>query len=139
GLALAALVLAFPEDDAPRWTFLFLLACEALVRVLRNHEGRLLAVLKWTRLIARVSLALAAVMFAVQQMRHGIYPALERESSFSVPMFGAAGEPAATGIAVNLPQTVNEPPPAAPAVLEEAEKRPAPKEKAAGDETSRLD
>jgi hypothetical protein len=77
-LALAALTLALPEEDAPRWILLVVLGLEALARVLERHPGWMLRVVRITRVFARVALALVALSFAVTSVRHGIYPALEQ-------------------------------------------------------------
>jgi hypothetical protein len=100
-LALVTLTLLFREDDAPKWTFLALLVIEALVRVLQRFEGRLRTVVGWARLLARITLALYALIFSVQQVRGGMYPALEHEqsSSFSFPLPGTAAAPMAEAVA----------------------------------------
>lgn len=75
-LALLTLVLVFPEADAPRWAFAFVLAGEGLLRVL--PAGRLRQVVGIYRLGTLVILAGIAVLFSVQQVRQGMYPVLER-------------------------------------------------------------
>lgn len=74
-LALIAFTLLFPEADAPQWVWLFVLAGEALVRVLQ--KGPFLNVAKVYRLGAWLVLILISVSFVVEHVRHGMYPALE--------------------------------------------------------------
>ncbi len=82
-LALVTFALIFPEPGAPQWAWLALLAGEALVRALPS--GKLKNVLKLYRLGAAVVLFLVAVPFAVQHLRHAIYPALEKEAPPQIP------------------------------------------------------
>jgi hypothetical protein len=75
GLALVAMALFLPEAEAPRLIWLAVLGAEALVRVVpagRWHTG-----LRAARLVTWVALALAALPFAVSQLRTGLHPALE--------------------------------------------------------------
>ena len=74
-LAVLTLTLVFPESMAPRAVWLFVLAGEGLLRVL--PPGRLAALVRAYRLAARVALVGVTVGFAVQQVRQGLYPALE--------------------------------------------------------------
>lgn len=75
-LALVTLALIIPEPDAPRWIWLVVLACEALVRLL--PEGRWRQMLRIVRLGATAGLVLFAVLFAIHQVRVGMHPVLER-------------------------------------------------------------
>ena len=75
GVALVTLALLYPEVDAPRWSWLVLLAVQALVRVL--PEGGFLRAARLARLGAIALLALIAIPFAVGQVRLALYPALE--------------------------------------------------------------
>jgi len=76
--ALLTLTLSFPEWMAPRAIWLFVLAGEGLLRVL--PEGRLRKVMGFYRLVTLVVLAGIVVTFSVQQLRGGLYPALEKTS-----------------------------------------------------------
>ena len=78
-LALITLTLTFRETDAPYLSWLFVLAGEALVRVLPESWVRKAA--RLYRLGAWAALVLIAVTFMVQHVRHGLYPALERNQS----------------------------------------------------------
>ncbi len=73
-LALLALVVSFPERDAPQWTWLAVLVAEALVRFL--PEGRLRQVVRGLRLAAFALLAVLLVQFAVEHLRAAMYPAV---------------------------------------------------------------
>ncbi len=75
-LALATMVLLFPEPEAPKAAWLAPLALEALLRVL--PEGRWRSLLRLARVVAWAALALVAVPFAVGHLRTGLHPALER-------------------------------------------------------------
>ena len=75
-LALVALLLICPETDAPRWVWLLPLLVEGLSRVLPSGVAR--GWLAVARAGSRVLLALLVVVFAAQQLRYGLYPALER-------------------------------------------------------------
>ncbi len=78
GLALAALVLAFPEPGAPRWLFGAVLLGEALLRVL--GEGILRRVVAVYRAAAVVLLVLVTIPFVAGQVREALHPVLEREA-----------------------------------------------------------
>ena len=73
-LALLTLVLTFPEADAPRWTWVAVLAAEALARV--APEGKLRTAMKALRLVSFGVLAIALVAFAVDHLRQNLYPIL---------------------------------------------------------------
>lgn len=73
-LALGTFILVFPEVDAPSWSWLMVLAGEALVRVVPGGELK-----KWLeryRLAALVILAIVSVSFLAAHLRQGLYPAL---------------------------------------------------------------
>ena len=78
-VALAMLFLTIPEDDAPRWSWLFVLAVEGLLRVL--PAGRVKRLFEGARLAVLVVVAIITVPFLVQHVREGIYPALANEGS----------------------------------------------------------
>ncbi len=73
-LALVTLVLVYPELDAPRWIFAFVLAGEALYRVV--PAGWLKRVTGVYRLTTWVILVAMTVPFLVKQVRGGTYPVL---------------------------------------------------------------
>lgn len=75
-VALAALVLAFPEPGAPRWVWFAVLAGEGLRRVVRSARGERVARGYW--LAATAALVIVTVPFLVRQVRQGMYPALEQ-------------------------------------------------------------
>ena len=81
-LALVALALCCPETDAPRWVWLAPLLVEGLSRVLPSGWPRV--VLAVARAMSRVALAVLVVVFAAQQLRYGLYPALERSGETNV-------------------------------------------------------
>lgn len=75
-LALLALTLLWHEPGAPRWVWLHLLAAMALLRVLPDGRLRRLAALY--RGLALLALVALALPFAVDQLRSGLFPQLER-------------------------------------------------------------
>jgi hypothetical protein len=76
-VALAMLVLALPEVDAPKWCWIPLLALEALVRVLtRTRASRARRVFEGLRMLAFLALGVVALPFVIQQVRQGLHPAL---------------------------------------------------------------
>jgi hypothetical protein len=79
GVALAMLLLTLPEDDAPKWSWLAVLAIEGLLRVL--PPGRVAKLFEGARLAALVVVAIITVPFLIQHVREGIYPALARDWS----------------------------------------------------------
>jgi hypothetical protein len=78
-VALVMLVLTLPEEDAPKWSWLVVLATEALVRVLPG--GRIKKLFEGARLAAILIVTLVAVPFLVEHVRQGMYPALANESA----------------------------------------------------------
>lgn len=74
-LAIVTLGLVFPEWMAPRMVWIFVLVGEALWRVL--PDGWLRQVVRAYRLTSLVTLAAICVAFSAQQLRQGLYPALE--------------------------------------------------------------
>lgn len=93
-LALVTLALVFPEWMAPRTVWLYVLVGEALWRVL--PDGKVRQVVRAYRLAALVALVGVSTGFVVQQVRQGLYPALEERGSDDFS-FGVARdrEPAA--------------------------------------------
>lgn len=74
-LATVTLALVFPEWMAPRTVWIFVLIGEALYRALPG--GWVRQAVRGYRLTALVALAGICTVFAVQQIRQGLYPALE--------------------------------------------------------------
>jgi hypothetical protein len=68
------LTLTLPEIGAPKWTWLVVLAFEALVRVL--PDGRVKKVFAWGRGGAVVLITIVTIPFLVEHVRQGLYPAL---------------------------------------------------------------
>jgi hypothetical protein len=86
GVALVLLVLTVPEPGAPKWSWLFVLATEALFRAL--PAGLMKKLLEGGRLAALIVVALIAVPFLVDHVREGLYPALSGEvKSGPVPQY----------------------------------------------------
>jgi hypothetical protein len=74
-VALATLVLTWQEPKAPQWLWLAVLATAALLRLLK--EGKLRSLVRFLALVAAAGLVLVAVAFLVQELRQGLFPALE--------------------------------------------------------------
>ena len=96
-VALLTLALTFPEADAPKWSWLVLLAAEALFRAL--PAGKVKTFFSGARGAAAIVVALIAVPFLVQHVRGGLYPSLEHgdygtEGGFSDLEGPSSGEPA---------------------------------------------
>lgn len=88
-LTLLTLAMTWHEPEAPRWTWLNLIAAIALLRALPasfDGTGRLRRLLLAYQWIAAGILALVALPFAVQQARISLYPQLEVE--YGMAMFG---------------------------------------------------
>lgn len=73
-LALVTMALTFPEDGAPKWSWVFVILTEALFRVIPS--GRVKSFFAGARIASLVAVILIALPFAVEQVRQGIYPAL---------------------------------------------------------------
>ncbi|HGG56654.1 MAG TPA: hypothetical protein ENK31_02530, partial [Nannocystis exedens] len=106
--ALFTLALSFPEWMAPRTIWLFVLAGEGLLRVL--PKGRLRRVVSLYRVAMLVTLAGIVVVFSVQQLRGGLYPALEKTGSDDFGGFffamGGAGMQESVGAVDIVPASV---------------------------------
>ncbi len=112
-LALLTLGLTIPEEDAPQWAWLVVLALEALVRVLPDG---------WPRKLSRIArgaswLALVAIAlpFSIQQIRQAMYPALEHE--YQTMGEGTPG----WGNALQTPGAMAPPPPPSPVQTKDEE------------------
>jgi hypothetical protein len=75
-LAFGALVLSYREPDAPRYSWLFLLATLTLVRLVREGWGHQL--LRLLRGAAVLSLLLILIPFLATQIQQALHPQLER-------------------------------------------------------------
>jgi hypothetical protein len=75
-LAFVALVLMYHEQGAPRWIWLAILVGVALLRYL--PQGRLRTAVKFLQTVNVVLLIGIAIPFAIQQLREGIFPQLEK-------------------------------------------------------------
>ncbi|MBL8910146.1 MAG: hypothetical protein JNM17_05505, partial [Archangium sp.] len=76
-LAAISLSLAWQEKDVPQFAWLVVLVLEGLFRVL--PLGGFKSFLKLSRFAAWAGLVIISVMFAVQHVRQGMYPALAKE------------------------------------------------------------
>jgi hypothetical protein len=81
-ISLGMLVLTLPENEAPKWTWLVVLAFEALMRVIKHVQAK--AVFGWGRVGAFVLVALVTTMFLIDHVRQGMYPALGSSPESSV-------------------------------------------------------
>ena len=76
GVALLTLALIYHEIGAPRQVWLHILAAVALLRVLPS--GRFKKIISLYRGVSLIALAIIAFPFAVNQVRVGLFPQLER-------------------------------------------------------------
>jgi hypothetical protein len=74
-VTLFTLALIFPEENAPQWIWLIVLAGFALLRVL--HSGKIHSLLKLYKWVSLIVLLVFSIPFMIQQIRVGMYPALE--------------------------------------------------------------
>jgi len=77
-VALAALILSHAETDAPEYIWIVLIILSALASIVRSP--RLSRVLRWSFHAVTLTLAALLLSFAVEQVRHAIYPHLETAS-----------------------------------------------------------
>jgi len=75
-VAFLALLLSYHESGAPSWLWLNLLATVALLRV--APAGRLKSILRGYFYLGLLTLVLALVPFAADQLRAAVYPQLDR-------------------------------------------------------------
>jgi hypothetical protein len=75
-LAFISLVLMYHEPGAPRWVWLAILICVALLRHL--PEGKFKKIIKILQVINIITLIAIAIPFSIDQLRIGIYPQLEK-------------------------------------------------------------
>ncbi len=78
GLALVTLGLGWLESDVPQYSWLVVLVLEGLYRVL--PKGSLKSLFKAGRFAAWAGLVVITLMFAVQHVREGMYPALSQNN-----------------------------------------------------------
>jgi len=88
-LAVVTLALVFPEWMAPRSVWIFVLVGEALLRVL--PVGRARSLVAVYRVAALTVMAGVVIAFTVQQIRGGLYPALEVRNDHDSFGFGVLG------------------------------------------------
>lgn len=81
-LALATMGLTLTEAGAPRWIWLFVLALEAVRRLLKSERGR--HVVEFARLVVVAVLLVVAVVFMLVQARDALHPQLESTNDGSV-------------------------------------------------------
>ncbi|MBN2359412.1 MAG: hypothetical protein JXR83_08150 [Deltaproteobacteria bacterium] len=120
-IALFTLAFTYQEPGAPQYIWPALLIGEALVRVL--PEGALRRLFKIYRLGALLVLTAIAIPFLIQQVRQGMYPALEQ--SWQTPHLGfvlsAEKPPAGVISGEDLLEEIPPPPPAEPEALDQKE------------------
>lgn len=78
GLALVTLGLSWLESDVPQYSWLVVLVLEGLYRVL--PRGSIKSLFKAGRFVAWAGLVVITLMFAVQHVREGMYPALSQNN-----------------------------------------------------------
>jgi len=108
-LALITLALTYTEGGAPTWAWLAVVVGEALRRVL--PEGRFARAVQLYWGLALAMLVLIAIPFGVNQVRRGMYPALERPWSVARFEFAQAKpdqQPMRAGIAGKAMLSVEE-------------------------------
>lgn len=76
GFALIGLAVCWHESDAPQYIWLNILVALALIKVL--PEGKILKFVRWYRNLCWLGLVLIVIPFAIDQVRMGIYPQLEK-------------------------------------------------------------
>ncbi len=102
-IALILFGLSFPEGGAPKWSWVPVLACEALFRAL--PVGKAKTVFSWARGLALVVVALVTVPFLVQHVREGARPALAEpthagEATDAISLLAKAEAPRSSDIAL---------------------------------------
>lgn len=74
-LALLTMILTYHENNAPVWTWMFLILIVSLLRVL--PQGRFRSIVNIIGYFVVSCLLIIGLIFAIQQIRKGIYPQLE--------------------------------------------------------------
>lgn len=74
-LALLTMILTYHENNAPVWTWIFLILIVSLLRVL--PKGTFRSIVTITGYFVVSCLLIIGLIFAIQQIRKGIYPQLE--------------------------------------------------------------
>jgi hypothetical protein len=96
-LALVTFALTFPEAGAPKYILVFVLVAEAIMRAIAKAKNDatitglpetpsrglviVRTIARWSRATAVTLLVIVAVPFLVSHVRHGLFPALEAQSS----------------------------------------------------------
>ena len=75
-IAFCSFILSYHETGAPRWVWLAILAGVALLRYL--PPGKFRQIIKGYQALTILTLILIAIPFAINQLRVGIYPQLEK-------------------------------------------------------------
>lgn len=75
-IAFCSFILSYHETGAPRWVWLAILAGVALLRYLPS--GKFRQIIKGYQALTILTLILVAIPFAINQLRVGIYPQLEK-------------------------------------------------------------
>jgi hypothetical protein len=101
-LVLVSLTLLWHEASAPRYVWLHLLVAIALLRVL--PPGRFYALVSAYRNIALIVLLFIAILFAVDQVRIGLYPQLERPGEVMPAQIGSRLQPPAPSAPGAVPE-----------------------------------
>ena len=102
-LALVTLTLIWHQSFAPQFVWVNVLIAIALLRVV--PKGKFHFVVIWYRNLSLLGLALIVIPFAVQQVRIGLYPQLERPWQSMTPTTLAAGYTAPRRKAEILPES----------------------------------
>ncbi|MBI1947536.1 MAG: hypothetical protein HYS27_17730 [Deltaproteobacteria bacterium] len=119
-IALFGCLVTFQEADAPRWSWVVVAVLAALARILpASLDAKWPAVtLRWLRLSAAVIIALIALVFAVQQVRAGMYPVLAQQwrtvgdgDVSGIVQYAEGGE---GGFTLSEPKMAPPPPPMSP-------------------------
>lgn len=106
---LAMLVLVYLEPAAPRGLWLALLAAEALIPVL--PAGRLLRLVRFYRAAVLIALVMVSIPFMANEVRGGMYPALEIAEPIALRAeggLGAVARPRSDVAAAPMPQEMME-------------------------------
>ena len=89
-VALLTLTLIWHQNLAPQFVWVNVLIAIALLRVV--PMGKFHLVVTWYRNLSLLGLALIVIPFAVQQVRIGLYPQLERPWQSMAPSMARAGD-----------------------------------------------
>ncbi|MFI4970651.1 MAG: hypothetical protein ACHP7D_10640, partial [Lysobacterales bacterium] len=84
-VAAGYLLIGYQESGAPLWTLLAVIALALIARGL--PDGRLGVAAMWSKRAALLLFVLAALPFAVTQLRYALHPQLESEGSYALGGF----------------------------------------------------